>query len=70
MTIWTEQRQIFRMVVFPISVDMLDLDWHAPGFGVAFVPSATGAAFPNLRNQISANEAIAIVRAVITGFEF
>lgn len=58
------------MIVFVITVDMLDLNRNPARPWVLLVPAALTASFTELRDQVPTNEAITRVGFVSAGFQF
>lgn len=69
MTIWAEQREIVRMVVLPIAVNMLDLNGNTTGFWISFVPAAARATFAEFVDEVPPDEAIAVVHLVAAALQ-
>jgi hypothetical protein len=69
MAIRTKKRQIFYATVPPITIDVLNFNWHSSGQGMTFVPSTPAALFTKMMNQVFTNERTAVNSAIPAAFE-
>ena len=53
MAVGAKQREVFRLIVPPVAIDMLDLNWYSSGNGMAFRPATPRA---RLNTQITYDE--------------
>jgi hypothetical protein len=45
MTVWTKEHKVVQQVVFPVPIDVLDLNWNFSSLFVSLSPAAFHAAF-------------------------